>query len=58
MLMAWGITSVLFVGLSVYTYANPCNHDFASWGTALFCVLSVSVIWGFFMMIFGTSFLL
>ena len=44
-----------FVGLSAYTYMNPCNHDFASWGTGLFVMLWGLIIGGIFISIFGTS---
>lgn len=54
-LMAWGMGSLMFVGLSAYTYMNPCNHDFASWGTGLFVMLWGLIIGGIFISIFGTS---
>jgi len=53
--MAWGVATLLFVGLSLFTFVNPCRINFASWGTGLFALLWVLIVWGFFMAIFGTG---
>jgi len=55
-LTAWGTATVLFLGLSAYTHINPCKTDFASFGTGLFVMLWVLLIWGVFINIFGSSY--
>jgi len=56
-IMAWGSGMGIFGGLSVYTYVNPFKHEFASWGTGLFCALWGMILWGIFICIFGTGFI-
>lgn len=57
-LMAWGLGLGLFVGLSIYAHVNPCNHDFASWGPILSGLLCLLLMWGLFIICFGTSYIM
>merc|ERR1711865_726982 len=53
-LMAWGLATGSFVGLTIFTAYNPFRIQFNSWGTMLFGGTWVLVLWSFAMYMFGT----